>query len=70
MKYVAEENKEKELLKAYQAGYLALKQVSYADFKKAVESNSRSLMGMPEQSPQAIEHKVQHYIDDFKWEVV
>lgn len=70
VEYVAEQHKENELLKAYQASYCALKGVSFADFKKSVEENAYKFMGMPEQSPQALEHKIQHYIDDYTWEVV
>lgn len=69
MEFVINRENDGTLLKAYEASFSALKGISLQDFKKVVQANSASLWSS-NQTAEQIEREVEHYINDFEWEVV
>lgn len=69
LEFVTNRESDETLLKAYEASYSALKGISLQDFKKSAQANSASLWNS-NQTTEQIERKIEHYIDDFNWEVV
>ena len=69
--YKQEQRQNNELLKAYEASYSALRNISYSQFKEMVTKNTTTYPRLfDDDNTEEIESKVETYLDEFTWEEV
>lgn len=66
--YLVNKSNDEALLRAYEASYAAIANVSLDEFKLSVMQKLAA--GGEQQTPEQIHKKVEHYINDFEWEEV
>lgn len=65
--YLVKKSNDEALLRAYEASYAAINNISFDDFKQRV---AQKLAAVGRQTTAEETHKkVQHYLDDYEWEV-
>ena len=65
--YLVKKSNDEALLRAYEASYAAINNISFDDFKQRV---AQKLAAGGRQPPAEETHrKIQHYVDDYEWEV-
>lgn len=65
--YLVKKSNDDALLKAYEASYAAIANISFDDFKQRVAQKLAA--GGRQPTAEETHKKVQHYLDDYEWEV-
>ena len=65
--YLVEKSNDEALLRAYEVSYAALSNITLEDFKGRVAQKLASAGAQP--TVEQVHEKVEHFIDDYVWEV-
>ena len=65
--YLVKKSNDEALLRAYEASYAAINNISFDDFKQRVAQKLAA--GGRQPTAEETHKKVKHYIDDYEWEV-
>ena len=65
--YLVKKSNDEALLRAYEASYAAINNISFDDFKQRV--SLKLAAGGRQPTAEETHKKVQHYLDDYEWEV-
>lgn len=65
--YLVKKSNDEAMLRAYEASYAAINNISFDDFKKRVAQKLAA--GGKQPTAEETHKKVQHYLDDYEWEV-
>ena len=65
--YLVKKSNDEVLLRAYEASYAAINNISFDDFKQRVAQKLAA--GGRQPTAEETHKKVQHYLDDYEWEV-
>lgn len=70
IEYLINKTNDETLLRAYQASYAALQNLSYEDFKKKVAEKALLQSNANPQTTKQVFEKVEHYTEDYEWQEV
>ena len=65
--YLVKKSNDEALLRAYEASYAAINNISFDDFKQRVAQKLAA--GGRQPTAEETHRKIQHYVDDYEWEV-
>lgn len=65
--YLVKKSNDEALLRAYEASYAAINNISFDDFKQRVAQKLAA--GGRQPTAEETHRKIQHYLDDYEWEV-
>lgn len=65
--YLVKKSNDEALLRAYEASYAAIADISFDEFKKSVAQKLAA--GGRQPTAEETHKKVEHYLDDYEWEV-
>lgn len=65
--YLVKKSNDEALLRAYEASYAAINNISFDDFKQRVAQ--KLVAGGRQPTAEETHKKIQHYLDDYEWEV-
>lgn len=70
LEMLIDELNDETLLRAYQVSYAALQNLSFEEFKRKAVNSVPFLQSTAQPTAEETLSKVEHFIDDYEWEVV